>query len=310
MSVRGMPRTDFSEVTIDLDGDVGPDDLIAEGVDGLDLPLGRRLPLPGRGVSFVREVEGPPGAPTVLLLHGWVASGGMNWHQAFRPLSKRYNVVAPDLRGHGRGIRSWRRFRLADCADDVAETIKTLGTGPVIVVGYSMGGPVAQLLWQRHPHLVDGMVLAATGSWMVPGLRQQIVLVGIASAAAGGLRATWGLPEAMRRMIPLAPSGSRPSSLQVWAAGEMRRHDWRMVTEAGTAIATFDSRKWLGNVDVPTTVLVTAKDRAVSPLEQLRTALHIPGAEIIRYDEGHIAPIRPSFGQAVTKAVDSVAARL
>lgn len=90
----------------------------------------------------------------------------------------------------------------------------------------------------------------------------------------------------------------------------MRRHDWRMVTEAGTAIATFDARKWLPNVDVPTTVLVTAKDRAVSPLEQLRTALLIPGAEIMRYDEGHVAPVKASFGPAITEACLSVHARM
>lgn len=299
MSTTTIPRSD-----------VDPLSLVPEDVPGLELPLGARVSLPGRGTTFVRDVAGPEGAPTVVLLHGWVASGGLNWYQAFKPLSKHFRVIAPDLRGHGRGIRSWRRFRLADCADDVAALIEQMDLGPVIVCGYSMGGPVAQLLWRRHPHLVSGMVLAATGSWLVPGVRQQIVLVGMASVAAGGLRATWGLPEAVRRMIPLAPAGERPSSLQRWAAEEMRRHDWRLVTEAGAAIATFDARRWLTDVDVPTTVLVTAKDRAVSPLEQLRTALLIPGAQIVRYDEGHVAPIKPSFGTAIDNACLTVADRM
>lgn len=299
MPTKTIPRRDLAAAP-----------LVPEEVEGLDLPLGKRVVLPGRGTTFVRDVPGPPGAPTVVLLHGWVASGGLNWFQVFKPLSESFRVVAPDLRGHGRGIRNWKRFRLADCADDVAAMIEQMDLGPVIVCGYSMGGPVAQLLWQRHPHMVSGMVLAATGSWLVPGMRQQIVLVGMASVAAGGLRATWGLPEAVRRMIPLAPHGERPSSLQTWASAEMRRHDWRMVTEAGTAIATFDARKWLPNVDVPTTVLVTAKDRAVSPLEQLRTALLIPGAEIMRYDEGHVAPVKASFGPAITEACLSVHARM
>ncbi|MEZ5382962.1 MAG: alpha/beta hydrolase [Microthrixaceae bacterium] len=269
---------------------------------GLDLPMGERVGLPGRGETFFRYVEGPEGAPTVVLLHGWVASGGMNFFKAFEPLSKHFNVVAPDLRGHGRGIRSWRRFRLADCADDTAALIKHLDCGPAIVAGYSMGGPVAQLLWRRHPELVSGLVLAATGTWLVPGLRQQIVLVGMVSAIAGPLRLTWGLPEAVRRMIPVAPRGSRPSTFQRWAAEEMRRHDWRMVTEAGTAIATFDSRRWIKDCDVPTTVLVTTKDRAVSPLEQARTALLIPTAEFLRYNEGHLSPAKDSFGPMVTEA--------
>ena len=40
---------------------------------------------------------------TVLLVHGWLASGGINWYRAFDPLAEHFNVVAPDLRGHGRG---------------------------------------------------------------------------------------------------------------------------------------------------------------------------------------------------------------
>ena len=123
------------------------------------LPMGRRINLPGRGTIFVREVAGPPGAPTVVLLHGWIASGGLNWYHVFGPLSEHFNVIAPDLRGHGRGIRSPRRFKLRDCANDVAALVRHLDTGPVIAVGYSMGGPVAQLLWREHRDLVSGLVL-------------------------------------------------------------------------------------------------------------------------------------------------------
>ncbi len=67
------------------------------------IPLGRRVSLPGRGTTFVREVAGPPGAPTLLLLHGWVASGGLNWFRAFETLGTEFHILAPDLRGHARG---------------------------------------------------------------------------------------------------------------------------------------------------------------------------------------------------------------
>ena len=51
----------------------------ADGRLGPPVPRGRRVALHGRGTVFVREVAGPPGAPTIVLLHGWMASGGLNW---------------------------------------------------------------------------------------------------------------------------------------------------------------------------------------------------------------------------------------
>ncbi|MET0903022.1 MAG: alpha/beta fold hydrolase, partial [Acidimicrobiales bacterium] len=63
------------------------------------LPRGERIELAGRGTTFARVVDGPPGAPTVVLLHGWIASGGLNWFQAFEALRGRYRVIAPDMRG-------------------------------------------------------------------------------------------------------------------------------------------------------------------------------------------------------------------
>ena len=66
----------------------------------LDLPTGRRMALGSRGETFYREVPGPPGAPTLVLLHGWVASGGLNWFQTFDVLSRHFRIIAPDMRGH------------------------------------------------------------------------------------------------------------------------------------------------------------------------------------------------------------------
>ena len=286
--------------------------VISEGVSGLDMPLGRRVKLDGRGTTFVREVAGPgPDAPTVVLLHGWFASGGLNWFNAFAPLSEHFNIVAPDLRGHGRGIKNWQRFRLSDCADDVAELCGALGIDRAIFCGYSMGGPVAQLVWRQHPELVDGLVFAATSSSFIPGLQQRMVFAGAMAVMAGTTRTTQAatrLPKPIRRRLPKGMQGtSRPDSLQIWAAQEMRRHDMRMVLEAGTAIGTYSSKRWIGEVDVPSTVIVTTKDRAVSPASQMSLALQIPDARFHRYDEGHTSPVLESFGGAVTAGCLSVA---
>jgi pimeloyl-ACP methyl ester carboxylesterase len=284
-----------------------------EEIAGPPLPLGRRVELPGRGTTFARVVEGPPGAPTVLLVHGWLASGGLNWFQAFDHLRGRYPFVAPDLRGHGRGIRSLRRFRLADCADDLAALVDELGCGPVVVVGYSMGGPVAQLLWRRHRELVAGLVFVATSSSFVPGMRERWVFATAMAAAAGGTRVgqqAVRLPVSwVRRRVPTDRPG-RPPTMGRWAAAEMRRHNPRAVLEAGQAVGNYDARRWIGGVDVPTACLITTRDQAIKPHEQARLALSIEQATIHRLPLGHTGCARPSFGPPLVAAIDDVVARL
>jgi 3-oxoadipate enol-lactonase len=59
---------------------------------------------------------------------------------------------------------------------------------------------------------------------------------------------------------------------------------------------------------VPTSVVVTVKDRAVPAMEQLKLATAIPGAGVHRIDDGHFACTRPDFGRTLRRAIDAVAA--
>jgi pimeloyl-ACP methyl ester carboxylesterase len=266
--------------------------------------------LPGRGTTFVREVAGPPGAPTVVLLHGLLASGGLNWFQVFEPLGQHFRVIAPDLRGHGRGLRSRKRFRLADCADDVAVLLDELGVASAIVAGYSMGGPVAQLLWKQHPDKVDGLVMCATGVQFVPGVRERLVFITAMTAAAGSTRlgqaATQVPVDWVRRRVPLVVR-ARPANFRRWAAAEMRRHDIRLVMEAANAVGNYDARSWINKVDVPTSLIITTEDRAIPPLQQLKLLLAIPHARIQQVADGHILCAKHSFIRPMLTACREVA---
>jgi pimeloyl-ACP methyl ester carboxylesterase len=217
------------------------------------------------------------------------------------------------MRGHGRGIRSSRRFRLADCADDTAAMLDAMGSGPVIVCGFSLGGPVAQLLWKRHPDLVEGMVLCATAHTLLPGVREQWIFASMMAAAAGSTRlgqmAAYVPVRQVRSRFPVG-SPTRPSTLRAWARAEMRRHSARMVMEAGVAMSNYSSRRWIGDVDVPTAVLVTTKDRAIAPLTQLHMALSIPEATIHRVEDGHLICAKPEFAAPLVRACLDVASRI
>lgn len=279
---------------------------------GLPIPMGRRVELPGRGTTFVREVAGPPGAPVLVLIHGWIASAGINWYQVFGPAARHFRVIAPDLRGHGRGIRSRRRFRLSDCADDIAVLLDELDVPSAIMVGYSMGGPVAQLLWKRHRSKVDGLVLCATSHKFVPGMRERLVFTTLMAAAAGTSRAGQLftlLPRSIARQFAPVNTRGRPDTLQRWAAAEIRRHDLRLVLEAGHAIGHYDAGKWIGSVDVPTAVVVTTKDRALTPGEQAKLAFAIPHATIHRIEDGHVACASADFAEPLLAACFEVAVK-
>src|SRR5260370_32028702 len=125
-------------------------------------PVTRLVELPGRGTTRVWECAGPRGAQTLMLIHGVTFTAELNWGKVFAPLARHFRVVAADLRGHGDGIRAGSRFRLEDCADDVATLAGVLGLGRVTAGGYSMGGMVAQRWSRRHAPLVCGRALCAT----------------------------------------------------------------------------------------------------------------------------------------------------
>lgn len=248
------------------------------------LPPGRVVDLPGRGRTFVREVAGPPGAPTVLLLHGWTANADLNWFSSFPALAQHFHVVAPDLRGHGRGVRSWRPFRLRDAVDDVVALLDVLGIDRVLAVGYSMGGAAAQLLWRRHPTRVRGLVLCATSSVFAESTQEKRLFSAVGAVSLAS-RVT---PAVARRMVAGWMLDRRQDSAAAeWVADELQRNDWTAVLAAGAALGRFDSREWLPEVDVPAAVVLTRFDRVVSPRRQAAMARAIPGTVVYEVDGDH-----------------------
>jgi 3-oxoadipate enol-lactonase len=250
----------------------------------------RRISLGRRGTTFIREcgpVEGPP----IVLLHGWTATADLNFVVCYGPLARAgYRVVAIDHRGHGQGIRSRKPFRLADCADDVAALASELDLGPFVPVGYSMGGPVAQLVWRRHPERVRGLVLCATAARFTSTVPQQLpFLVGF-GGLAGLSRLT---PGALRRYAAeqVVLSRRRGQGYQDWALDQVSHHDWTAVLEAGVDLGRFSSVDWIGDVDVPAAVVLTEHDPVVSPRRQQALADRIPGASVFRVASDHAAAV-------------------
>lgn len=126
--------------------------------------IGQETPKTGyadiNGLKYYYEIIGK-GEP-LLLLHGGL--GSIDMFGPVRPaLAKSRQVIAVDLHGHGRTTLGNRDFSLIDQGADMAALLKSLGYGPVDVMGYSMGAGVAFQLAVQHPATVRRLVLVSGG---------------------------------------------------------------------------------------------------------------------------------------------------
>lgn len=121
----------------------------------------RSAPVDGFRLAFDRH--GKPGAPAVVLLHGW--PGNRRDHRHVVPLlTDIAHVIVPDLRGFGGSDKhavSVQHFYSASAqAASVVGLIHELGLHEVVLAGYDVGSRVAQSVARMHPHLVKALVLS------------------------------------------------------------------------------------------------------------------------------------------------------
>jgi 3-oxoadipate enol-lactonase len=269
------------------------------------MPPARTVIAPGRGEFFLRDSgESDPPRPTVMLLHGWMVTADLNWHGAYDALvDAGYRVLALDHRGHGRGLRAMAPFRLADCAADAAAVLRELDVAPAVVVGYSMGGVIAQVMARDHPDVMSGLVLSGTCQhFQDPETRK-----------------VWKWMGAVGLSLGLAPRQFyrwwfRSAKIQLdegtaWLLSELMRHEARDVAEAGRELGRFDSRPWLAWLRRPPAAMVlTGRDTMVSPAKQ-RELAQAAAATVFEVPLDHLdVTERPDvYNPALISAVAAVA---
>jgi pimeloyl-ACP methyl ester carboxylesterase len=176
-----------------------------------------------------------------------------------------------------------------------------LELAPAIVVGYSMGGAIAQLLAHEHPDAVRGLILSGTAHhWQDAETRR-----------------VWRTMGALGLMLSVAPrwtwrSGFRRVGLEespqtAWPLSEMLRHQARDLAEAGRELGRFDSRPWLSSVKAPSAVVLTTRDTAVAPHKQRELAASL-GAPVFEAPITHLQiTTRPErYNPALLEALAAV----
>ena len=252
------------------------------------LPPGRLVDVPKRGEMLVRELPSSSDTvgPTILLLHGWTLSSDLNWFAVYAAMARHGTVLAMDVRGHGRGMRSEQRFTLESAADDAAALLDHLDAAPAIVVGYSMGGSIGLLMWRRHPGSVAGLVLQSTALQWRAALHERVLWN---SMAIVEYVLRFGVPHGLTERYLRNAADQNPDLRPVlpWLKAEALRGNPSDLAAAGRGLSAFDARPYASRIDVPTTVIVSKRDRLIWADRQRELADAIPGAKVIEIDVAH-----------------------
>jgi 3-oxoadipate enol-lactonase len=214
------------------------------------------------------EIEGPDGAPDLVLLHGGIGTGRYHWSRQVDGLAERWRVHLPDLPGHGRTpLPESGEYSRKVLVEAVATYLDELST-PVHVGGFSMGGHTALALATEAPELFASLVLVGVSTREHDGL--------------DGWRHGFD-PERLAEKYPL------------WARQLSRLHEpqggpdaWKDVAlrdSSGLEVAVDTER--LADVTCPVLLVRGDRDPAVDPAQYAELRALWPHAHELVVPDGH-----------------------
>ncbi|WP_444678240.1 alpha/beta fold hydrolase [Halomonas sp. E19] len=122
------------------------------------------------GVPIAYEVHGS-GEPTLVFLHGW-SCDGRYWRGQVPHFSQQHRVVTIDLAGHGHSGLAREDFTMRAFGEDVRAVLDDLEVQQALLIGHSMGGPVAVEAAHLMPERVIGIIGVDTFHDMAAPLSQ------------------------------------------------------------------------------------------------------------------------------------------
>lgn len=219
----------------------------------------------------------------LLFLHG-VGGGHHAWEEQvpyFGGLG--YPSHAWDQPGYGHSPIV-EPYDLEHVCAALALLIEKLGNEPVVLVGHSMGGLVAQEAYVRHPKLIKAMALTFTSPAFAGGssdFTRQFL-----AARIGPLDQGKTMAEIAAKLIPTMGSNSKLAE-QIMASVPPDTY-----RKAVHLLTTFDRRKELADIKVPTLLIAGSDDKTAPPSVMERMAQKIPGAEYVLIPNcGHLGPM-------------------
>jgi 3-oxoadipate enol-lactonase len=247
------------------------------------------------------RLEGPPGAPVLVLSHAIGLSLAM-WDPQMARLSRALRVVRYDHRGHGGSPVPAGPYRIDDLGRDLLHLLDRLALERVAFCGLSLGGMVGLWLAANAPERVDRLVVCGTAARMPRpddyAARARLVRAQGMAAIADGVIGRWFTPGFLAR---------RPDVV-AWSKALLLATPPEGYGATCEALAAMDLRDDLPRIAASTLVIAAGEDQATPPELSREIARRIPGAEVVVIpDAAHLANVEQP--EAVTEQIlDHVAA--
>lgn len=238
--------------------------------------------LRGLRLRVSRVGEGPP----LLLINGLGAPLEM-WAPLIEQLAAVHELVSFDLPGCGMSATAHRPLGVRGMAAIAAGVLDAVGLERAHVLGYSLGGFVAQELAHRDPERIDRLVLAATSAGC-PSAPPTLL------AAWLMLTPTRYLSEEAGRMIVPVIAGGRTRDDRVALDAEVRRRVTHPPSFTGyfqqiQAASWFSSHAWIGTVRHPALVLGGDSDPLIPVINTRYLGWRLPRGEVrVLSGAGHL----------------------
>lgn len=230
------------------------------------------------------------GTPPLVFVHGFPLDHSM-WRHQLEHFAKSRQVIAPDLPGFGQTSLDREGQSLADLADGVDRLLSTLGIAQKIVLcGLSMGGSIALQFALRHPQRLAGLIICDARAAADTPETQQVRRTVADRALKEG-------PEFMvdtieTRLISQATAASQPGVKQE-LANVIRNTSRQGVAMGSLALGSrVDVTEQLGEIEIPTLIIVGEHDVISPPTEMRSIADRLPRATFVEVaTAGHMAPL-------------------
>jgi 3-oxoadipate enol-lactonase len=255
------------------------------------------------GIEIDYDLDGPAGAPVVMLSHSLAATREM-WKPQLPALTKDYCVLNYDMRGHGRTSVTAPPYDFATLAGDVVALLDHLKIERVAFVGLSIGGMIAQHLAIHHPQRLRCAVICCSTS-AIPVTVRPVWDERIAAVEGGGMATQ--VATTLERWFTAPYRAAHPEVVE-WIGGMIKNTPVQGFVGCGRAIQGLNITAELAKVKLPVLVLAGEKDPGLPPA--MSAAIHgaIAGSEYaVIPDAAHIANVEQA--EAFTQAVTAFLAR-